>query len=164
MLVAAAVYTDLRSARVLNVTTIPGILLGLLLNGWMDGDVGVLRSLEGITLSMGFLVLSLTCGGCMGGGDIKLLGAVGALCGPKFLLISFCIAALAGGVMATAVAVRHRQFIAASTRCLTWVACRAGTRTAVPLLGSPGALHIPYAVAIAAGVVATTFWPGLSWA
>ena len=153
-----AMVTDLRSGKVRNVLTIPAILLGFALNGLLEGDAGLLRSLQGLGVSALLLGLSVGFGGALGGGDIKLLAAIGALGGPVFLITAFCIAAPIGGVIAGVVAARHRQFIASCTRCFTWIAFKLGTGTAVPLLGAKGSLRVPYAVAIAGGVIGAVAW------
>ena len=51
--------------------------------------------------------------GATGAGDVKLMAAAGALLGPALVLSAFIFAALAGGVLAVAVAV-HRQRLAAT--------------------------------------------------
>jgi len=47
--------------------------------------------------------------GSLGGGDLKLMAALGALLGPGAALEISLVAALAGGVLALAVALHHRK-------------------------------------------------------
>ena len=159
-LVAVAAYTDLRWTKIYNAATAPVIAAGLLLNALWGSDVGLLGAVEGVALALGLFMLSQVCGGCMGGGDIKLLAAIGAVGGARFLLLSFCAATVIGALMAIVTALRHRQLIATCSRCLACGACRLGTGTAVPLDTGEGSLRIPYAVAIAGGVLACLAWSG----
>lgn len=111
MLVAAA-YTDVRSGKIHNVVTYAGVAVGLIghtLTGGLSGAdsglsrLGLLGALAG--LAVGFLpMLVVWRMGGIGGGDAKLLAAVGALSGWNFtlavMLYGFLIAALmAMGVM-----------------------------------------------------------------
>ncbi|MBV8437574.1 MAG: prepilin peptidase [Silvibacterium sp.] len=95
---------DVRSRRVPNFLTLPGICCGLLMHllfgGW--AQLGS-AALAGLICFVIFLIFWLAGG--MGAGDVKLIAAVGCLGGlPNVgnLLVS---TALAGGMMAIAMAV-----------------------------------------------------------
>jgi prepilin peptidase CpaA len=84
VLVAAAVF-DLRRGTVYNWLTYPAILAGLALGaaqGAAAGDTatGLVDHLVGLGFGFGVLLAAYVLGG-MGGGDVKLMGAVGALLG-----------------------------------------------------------------------------------
>ncbi|WP_051276036.1 prepilin peptidase [Desulfovirgula thermocuniculi] len=68
---------DLRSRRIPNWLTFPGMLLGLLL-GLASGRFSQAAGTLGICLLAGFLLWLL---GCFGEGDAKLFAALGALAG-----------------------------------------------------------------------------------
>lgn len=84
VLVAAAVC-DLARGKVFNWLTYPAIAIGLglaALRGAGDGNAwdGLTDGLLGFGLGFGVLLVAYLVGG-MGGGDVKLMGAVGALVG-----------------------------------------------------------------------------------
>jgi len=101
VLVVAAIcaVTDARSGRIYNAVTVPAIVVGLV---WSvsSGDRGVMfGSLAG--LALGLVPFGLAASrGWVGGGDVKLFAAIGALGGFFFLMdclfVAFVLAALYG--------------------------------------------------------------------
>ena len=78
--VTIAVVIDVRSRRIPNWLTISAFVLGLVFNIVVGGLPGLWLSLGGFAVGFGtLLVLWLIGGG--GGGDVKLMGAVGAWVG-----------------------------------------------------------------------------------
>ena len=97
-LIAAGGVWDVRTGRIPNALTYPGILLGLL-GGWLGFGVPFRSCLLGFAVT--FLpFLAAYALGWMGGGDVKLIGAVGALRGYPFALYAMFYAVFAGGLMA----------------------------------------------------------------
>jgi prepilin peptidase CpaA len=95
---AAAVY-DVRYRRIPNWISVGGIALGFLVNTLTHGVAGLLFSLGGFAIGFGlYFVLYLIH--AMGAGDVKLMGAIGALVGWKNWVAVFVIAAIVGGIMA----------------------------------------------------------------
>ncbi len=133
--------------------TVPAVLLGILLMTSAQGMPGLLASLEGVGLALGVWIVTGLLGGSLGGGDIKLLAAVGALSGPLFLLHVIVFGVLAGGVWAVVAALRHGLLRASLRRLWAGVWCAAATRTPGQLVEQSGGLQIPYAPAIALGTV-----------
>jgi prepilin peptidase CpaA len=109
VLVAAAV-TDVRTGKVLNVVTYPAVIVGLVGHTVVGGVVGMLPdtlgldgALAGLAVGFGPMLLVWRAGG-IGGGDAKLMAAVGALAGWRYALAAlFCglvvAAAMAIGIM-----------------------------------------------------------------
>ena len=149
--VMAAVYTDLKHGKIYNKLTFPVIAVGLLLGGMASGLDGFLFSLRGLfvaSLSV-FLFLAYQL---IGGGDAKLLLAVGALMGPNFALYTLLYTALSGGLIAILALARRRILGATLHRFGEGALYAAVYRTPVVLLSGPRAGHIPYSIAIATGV------------
>ena len=93
-LVAAVI--DVRTRRIPNWFTVPVLAGGLLFHAITGGWGGLLTAIGGFATGFGILlVLWLTGGG--GGGDVKLMGAVGAWLGAWHTLIVFL---LSGGFAA----------------------------------------------------------------
>lgn len=90
VLVAVAALTDAISRRIPNVLTLGGLVLGLVLHGalgWVDaGAAGVLRGVAFALSGVAVCALLPLIGFAkreMGGGDVKLFAAIGALAGPS---------------------------------------------------------------------------------
>jgi len=111
-LVAAA--TDFWRYRIYNLLTFPLMGAGLLyhtLVGFYLGTPGesFLSSFLGLLFGLGILIAPFMMGG-MGGGDVKLMGAVGAWLGVVLTFYVFIVSALAAGVCAVIMVVISRNF------------------------------------------------------
>jgi prepilin peptidase CpaA len=104
-----AVLDDLRRGAISNWINLIAIAGGLLYHSIHQGWLGVAISAGGAAL--GFAVfLVLYCLGGMGGGDVKLMAAFGALLGPVGILTAAVLASVIGGLMAAAsLALRRRR-------------------------------------------------------
>jgi prepilin peptidase CpaA len=154
--------TDVRSRRIPNWLTVPAFGLGLAAHTAAGGFSGLQTSLGGFATGFGILfVLWLFGGG--GGGDVKMMSALGAWLGATMVLQAFLASAVA-----TVVIVLVATFQAAMPR---WAAAmgRSGEGTVKRPTGScnpfkkpdrPGRI-VPYAVPLAVGtwaVLAFTWW------
>jgi len=88
-----AVITDLKTRKIYDKLTYPVAIAGFLLNGIFYGIEGLRNSAIGWVLGV---VLLFIFG--FGGGDLKLLGAIGSLKGWFFVLWSIVYTAIAGGI------------------------------------------------------------------
>ena len=153
ILALAAAITDLKSRTVPNRLVVVGAAAGLCLNAWISGGAGVVHSiLGGVTGFLIFFPFYLLRG--MGGGDVKLMGALGACMGVVAIVQTAMLASIAGAVLALAAAARYGvlgRTLANTGRLLaSWVT--RGPRPSAELsLDNPRALKIPYAVPIALG-------------
>ena len=95
MLVIATI-TDLRSKKIYNWLTLPCTGIGLIYNIYMFHWQGFLSFLYVSILIVALLIfVAFYASNLLGGGDIKLLMAIGSLCGFMILLdILFVLAAL----------------------------------------------------------------------
>jgi prepilin peptidase CpaA len=158
-LLGAAVFMDLRERRIPNWVTVPGLLAGLVTSAAVESGFPISAlagSCLGLLIALPFLAL-----GALGGGDAKLLAAVGAFVGPGGLLSVALYGALAGGLLAVGSAIRRGTFISVllnSGRLFVHLITlgRHGERFG---LDSPDAHTVPYGLAIATGALATWFVP-----
>jgi prepilin peptidase CpaA len=115
---AAAAYTDLRSSRIPNVLTLSAMGIGLIAHGCFSGFEGMLFALEGLAVGLGlFFVLYLSGG--LAAGDVKLMGAVGAIVGPQGALATVFLTIMIGGVYAVS-AMSYQWGIRATARKLIY--------------------------------------------
>jgi prepilin peptidase CpaA len=156
VLALACAITDLWKGRIYNAITYPAIALGFVLGVALHGWPGLWSALTGFAVGFfpGFVLFAL---GGMGGGDVKLLGAVGALAGAVAATETLILAFLFGGVIALAKLAWHGRLFRTLGRTL-----RTLVAFVVPGLGRPKVepdepkrLEIKFGVAIAIATLAT---------
>ena len=149
---ATAAYTDLRSARIPNSLAFSAMGIGLTAHGWVSGFDGLLFSLVGLGIGFGlFLVLYLSGG--LAAGDVKLMGAVGAIVGPLGALTAVFLTIVIGGIYGVS-AMCHQWGIRATTRKLAYATHGAifrGPEKWSEELGLP--FRLRYGIAIAGGTL-----------
>jgi len=97
--------TDARTGRIPNALTLPALAGGLLLNTALHGTYRAVASIAGVVLAGGIpgLLHRITRGAAIGGGDVKLFAALGALLGPT---VGLQLELLAFGLLAVFALVR----------------------------------------------------------
>ncbi len=98
-LCVSAAVTDLKWNKIFNLQTYPAIICGIPLHSLMAGWDGALFSFSGFLVGSALLFVFFLMGG-VGAGDVKLLGAIGALKGITFVLWTMFYTGLIGGAMA----------------------------------------------------------------
>ncbi len=155
---AIAVWFDFRTGRIPNRLTMTGLAVALLLRGVGGLDALTAGSI-GAAIALG-LSLPLFLLGGLGGGDVKLLVAVGAFLSPSRLLVALAAMAIVGGLIALVAVVRKRAL--GRTLASVWRIVKAAIlaalfrtvpRSPLPTLRTPGAITTPYGLAIAAGAI-----------
>lgn len=161
ILVAAMIY-DLVYKKIPNVLTFSTMIAALGYHGLVQGVGGFFFSLVGLVLGIAILLVPYQLGG-MGAGDVKLLGAVGAVLGPTGVFNAFVLTALAGGIYVLLILVVHHRY----TRCLIsrfWFMVRAYGKTGqfvyIPADDAENRRKpsLCYGVAIGLGTLSTMGW------
>ena len=98
-LIVAALFFDLTRKRIPNFLTFPAIVWGFVSYTAVDGLSGLWFSILGMLVGLAIFFIPFAMGG-MGGGDVKLMAAIGALQGWQFVLTVGVLTAAAGGFMA----------------------------------------------------------------
>jgi prepilin peptidase CpaA len=120
-----------------------------------DGITGVGLGAAGLVVGIGVL-LPLFAHGLLGGGDVKLLGAIGAWVGPVSTLHVALVGFALGGLLSVAIALSHRELRRDVTTNLILAA--AGAVPAVE--ARPLHRTVPLGAAFAAAVLIVFFWRG----
>lgn len=157
-LVVLAMASDLRTRRIPNALTLTGLGIALVLRGllgWEPLVIGLAGALIAFVPAVPLVLL-----GGLGGGDAKLLAAVGAFVGPAGLPTTLFVTAIVGGAMGVVAVIRRGAWARTVARCRAIVARAFGiVQEPLPRLGTPGAIAVPYGVAIGAGAIAGWWLP-----
>jgi len=153
---ALSVWFDVTERRIPNNVTLAGLASALVLRTFM-GPIALWAGFTGgaAGLALGMLLFSA---GAMGAGDGKLLAAVGALLGLDTFLWCLPLVGAFGGLLALGESVRGGTLAATLLRfrALLFHFVSFGRIGQRGTLSAPGAVTVPYGVAIAAGAV--TAW------
>jgi prepilin peptidase CpaA len=145
-----ATVVDIRVRRIPNAltATMAGVGLGLAAAGVSGVSLGgsVLGFMLGFALMMPGHALGAT-----GAGDVKLMAAVGAIVGPGLAVSAFLFTAVAGGILALAVAIRRQRL--AATIAGTGRLISAPGEAKKEIRAATGSSRFAYGPAIAIGSV-----------
>lgn len=153
---AGAAVTDLKAARIPNVLTMTSALAGVVAHTMLPGGAGASTSVAGAAAGLAVFFPFFALGG-LGGGDVKLMAALGAWVGWPAILSLALYAALSGGVLALGVAVARgylRQALGnIGALARFWMVAGVRKDPALTLEHGRGP-RLPYALPIFAGLVA----------
>lgn len=107
LLTAAAAVTDYRSGKIYNWLTLPALALGVVV-GLCSGIPTLVAGLQGIALAA-VVFVPMFFFGILGGGDVKLLIALGSILGAQGVFILGCITILIAGAGAVVLLFVHRR-------------------------------------------------------
>jgi len=107
---AAIVVLDLAARIIPNVITLPMLAYALLLAA-THTTLPLLHAVLGVVIGAGLpLIGAIIRRGAIGGGDVKLMAALGAALGWKSALYVFALAHVAGALVLLALLLIHRKF------------------------------------------------------
>jgi prepilin peptidase CpaA len=154
--VVVAIATDLGSGRIPNVVTLPAALAGLGLNARYGGAPGLAASAAGLIVVAGLLLPAFALGG-VGGGDVKMMAAMGALLGPARGLAALGVGLVAGGVVMAVHLARHGRLEETLGSLGGMIGSALWTSSLAPLrarAAAPDAVRLPYSVPLGLGALA----------
>jgi prepilin peptidase CpaA len=99
-----ACVTDLKDGRIPNALTFGAIALAFVVHAALPQGHGFAHVMLGMLVGLAAFFPFFALGG-MGAGDVKLMAAIGAWLGPMLAILTALYGAIAGGVLAIAVAV-----------------------------------------------------------
>ena len=148
VMTAIAAITDLRARRIPNWLTYSGLLLAVSARTAFWGWSGFKTGLAGVVVG-GSLFCLLSFFGRMGGGDVKLMGAVGAWLGPSNALLTLVVVCIAGGFIAFAYLLFGSDKATATNIALEARTDSSASRPARAIASN--AARVPFGLAIAIG-------------
>jgi len=151
VVVSLAVYTDLRWRKISNRLTIPAIAVGIVLNTFCLSWYGLFSSLTGFAIGIAVFIIPFALRG-MGGGDVKLMGALGALLGGYAIVSIALYTAVCGGAIAVVVAFYNHE-LGSSLRTTARMIKNIVHIDRSKKVDISTNLRIPYGLAIGAGTV-----------
>jgi prepilin peptidase CpaA len=147
--------TDVRSARLPNRLTYSAVIAALVLRTALSGWSGVKSGFIGVGIAGGLFCVFYIMG-AMGGGDMKMMAAVGAWVGRTHVLTVLVSIALAGGVLALVSVIVNKNLIQTVRNAARLVLYRfnAGLEPHPEMnVQAPGSRRVPFGVAIAMGTL-----------
>jgi prepilin peptidase CpaA len=154
LLAIAAGWTDYLFHQIPDWLTIPGLLLGIAANSWLQGWRGAQDSLLGAGLGLA-LLLPFVLIRIFGAGDWKFVGALGACLGTQNLLTVLVLAILVNGFMAAIMVVRKKRVreTAFNVRRVLSGFLTLHLPGSDLTLDNPDLVKVPFGVAVAIAVV-----------
>ncbi len=146
-----ALYFDLRWRIIPNWLTYGALFTGLLLNGVLAGGGGLISALMGMVAASAVFLPLFFMGG-FGGGDVKLMAALGAIGGCQLACNILLITAITGGFLGLLQVIfkgAFRQIFHRLFLLVTW------QKKALNSAAPEQQLSMPYGLAIALGCLAT---------
>jgi prepilin peptidase CpaA len=151
----AGAFSDVRSARIPNELTYTAIMAAIMLRTVLLGLFGLKSCGLGILIAGGFFAVLFVLG-AMGGGDLKMMTAIGAWVGGTHILTVLIAIGLAGGVLAITSAIFNRNTIQTVRNAARLIAYRftSGLQPHPEMnVQAHGSRRIPFGLAIAIGTV-----------
>lgn len=150
-------WTDWRTRRIPNWLTVPALVLGIAANSLALGWYGAKEALLGAGLGLG-LLLPFVLIRSLGGGDWKLVGALGAFLGPPRLIAVLVATILVAGAMALVLVIWKRRVGQTLRNVGRMLAAMFTLHLPGPevSLDNPESLKVPFGVAVAVAVVLYT--------
>ena len=150
-----ATIVDIRTRRIPNRLTLTMAGVGMTAAALGISGVSTRAAVFGLMVGLALMMPGYLLG-ATGAGDVKLMGAIGAIVGPAMVLTAFLFSAIAGGVLAAAVAIRRKRL--ADTLAGTGRLIAAPSSARQEFRAAHAARRFAYGPAIAAGsIVAVLF-------
>jgi prepilin peptidase CpaA len=157
--VPLCMLSDVRSRRIPNPLSVAGVGVGIGLNCHYFGLAGLAMSATGLVLAVGMLLAPFAAGG-IGGGDVKMMGALGAMLGPSHILFGLIVGLALGGIIAALHAARRGMQRATVSGFARRISAALKQGSAEPLrmtAGDGSGITLPYSVPLGLGALAALF-------
>lgn len=159
-----ASWIDYAQRRVPNWLNAAIAATGFIVQGYYFGWQGIGTGALGLLVGFGVLIVPWLMHG-MGAGDVKLMAAIGVWFGPWLTLLSFCVGAVVGGVIAVIMIVAAGKTWMAYANLLTIASKVSSTERVFSEFGSAKSFGdtsslLPYGVPLTIGSLIVWFGQG----
>lgn len=158
--IGIAGITDILYRKIPNWLILAIVLSGIIFRISHGGMTSLVSGLEGFASGIFLLYIPFSAGG-VGGGDVKLLGALGAWLGPQMVFYVFLASGIIGGIFSLFVIFRHgrgQMINGLVHRSIHFFLTQKWVPE--PVTGSQTRLGIPYAIPLIGGYFAVNYLLG----
>jgi prepilin peptidase CpaA len=161
---AVSAAWDLRYRRIPNFMTYPAAIAAVAYHAFSGGLTGLYFSLCGLSFGILLLIIFYFLGG-MGAGDVKLMGAIGAMLGPGGVFDAFLFTAVIGGMYAVLILLRHGLLVKTLRHYgqILWIFVLTKQFMMSPALQHKKTPALCYGIAIALGTGLSIFGQIAGW-
>jgi len=152
LLLGLCAYWDVRFRRIPNWATLPATALGLGMNGLFLGWQGMKTSGLGLLVGFGVLLILFVLG-WMGGGDVKLMAAIGALKGYPFVVSALFYSLIVAVVIGVAMLIWNRKTLRTFKNLFFVMGSRVSRLIPKQNVDRNEAQKIPFGLAIVLGTI-----------
>lgn len=145
-----SLYFDLRFQRIPNLLCLSVFFIGIGIQFYFNQFSGVLNGLLGSGLAI-LILFPLFYFKALGGGDVKLMIAVGMLLGPTQLVWSVAFATICGALTSLLLSIKNAGINGIKETIKRYYQCFYLQQYFKPSAGEAAALRVPYAPALALG-------------
>lgn len=158
------VVTDGVKHMIYNAVVLPACLFAFVFHTLIDGWTGLFTAFSGLLTGIAILFIPFALGG-MGGGDVKLLGMIGAFKGTVFVLTTAIYMGIVGGLLGMLLLFfRQHPIKQCKLFCYSFLSVRNGLSPKLFFAGGSLSTVYPYGIAVAGGAFCTMVlkgWPFL---
>ncbi len=152
------IFTDIRYKKIYNCSTFTVAFFGIFYNTFLQGVSGLTNSLIGLVVGLALLGWVYKLGGC-GGGDVKFVGAVGALMGYEFVVMGSIWGFILAGIIVSFLLIIKKQFKSTWGNTLEFLKLFFLTGFK-QMSRNPMNVDLPYGVFLSFGMMAYKLWGG----
>lgn len=153
LLLAAAFVTDIRTMKIPNLITLPGLVSGVLFHVLTGGWNGIGDAIKGAVVGFGLMFI-LYLLRAVGGGDVKLFAGIGAWTGISFTLSVMMYSILAAGCIGLFILLCRREMLLRLRRVVRGIWGAVIFRSISPVQSTAeGQLQFPFMLAVLPGAI-----------
>lgn len=158
LMLIAAFVTDLRTMKIPNWLTVPGMAGGVLFHALNGGWAGGWFAVKGAGIGFAVMLL-LYLLRAVGGGDVKLFGAIGAWMGITLTLSMMMYSIIIAGCIGLLILIWRRETWVRTRRIIQSVFGAAVLRSVAPIqVTARNQLQFPFMLAVLPGAILSVYY------
>lgn len=154
-LLSLCTYSDIKAMKIPNKCTFVFLILGVITNTAFLGPPGIIRSFKGILLVFILVIVPYIIGG-IGGGDVKMLAAIGSIGGHLFAVRTIVFTAIIGAIISFCILVYEKRLKTGLANVWKYICSTVLIQRVIVIEESKDKIvYFPYGIAISAGTILT---------